>query len=83
MTQPSKEYLCDSCYNAEITTVEIYKPRFKFSCENIKTKHLAIWCKDKCHYVQKMVTVRERKKCNYRPKNGKIGKRLYQKQLGE
>ena len=79
----NKVFACDSCDKAEIRKVEVYRPRYKFSADIIKTNQLTIWCQFKNSYVHKLPTFREIKKCSYKPKSGKIGKKLYQKQLDE
>jgi hypothetical protein len=79
----TKEFLCDSCYYAEIKVVEYYKPLWASSSLVNKVQHLNVWCTLKYIYVRKLVNFEDRKKCGYKPKAGKIGKKLYQKQLGE
>jgi hypothetical protein len=76
-----KEYLCDSCYYAEIKIIDIYIPIYATSSRCNKTQHLSIWCNYNYHYIGKMISVKDRKKCGYRPKAGKINKYLTQKQL--
>lgn len=76
-----KEFLCDSCFYADIKIEEGYRPRFKFSSEIVKIQNLSIWCKFKYSYIRKLPTFKERSKCNYRPKAGKINNKLYQQSL--
>ncbi|GEM_PF-4670216 len=83
MLNNKKEFLCDSCRYTEIKIIEGYRPIYANSSLINKIRNLSIWCNYKYTYIQKLPTFRERNKCNYKPKSGKIGKRLYQKQLGE
>jgi hypothetical protein len=72
--------LCDSCRFSKEEIQEIIKPDYAFSTVHFhKAKHLTIWCNYSFTVKAKII-----KKCdNYKPKAGKIGKRLYQKQIGE
>lgn len=79
----TKEFLCDSCREAEIKVLDVYKPLYASSSRVKIVKQLTIWCNFKFSYIHKLPTFRDRNKCNYHPKSGKIGKKLYQKQLGE
>jgi hypothetical protein len=76
-----KLFLCDSCANAEIKTTERYKTIYPYVGIIEKVQELSIWCNDKSSYVRKIPTFRERKKCHYRPKSGKIDNNLTQATL--
>jgi hypothetical protein len=76
-----KEFLCDSCRYAEIKVTENYRPIYANSSLIDKVKNLSIWCNFKCIFIHKLPTYREKRYCNYKPKAGKIGEKLYQKQL--
>jgi hypothetical protein len=73
-----KEFLCDSCYYADITTVDYYKPIYANSSLVNKVKNLSIWCNWKSNMIQKLPTYREKNRCHYRPKAGKINNKLTQ-----
>lgn len=73
------EFLCESCRFCEEKIEEIIKPLYAFSSEVHKVKRLTIFCNFSFRYKRMLV-----KKCeDYKPKSGKIGKKLYQKQIGE
>lgn len=75
----TKTNLCEMCRRGEIEFKDIYKPLHATSKQIVKVKKMTIYCNSSSRYIQKMML-----KCEqYRPKAGKIGKKLYQKQLGE
>jgi hypothetical protein len=73
--------LCDSCQFGEWRTVTEKRPIFSTSFIMHDVKLLAMFCKDELHYINKKRT--KLGECNYKPKAGKIGKKLYQKTLFE
>ena len=77
----NKEFLCDSCRYAEIKVTETYRPIYANSGLINKVKNLSIWCNFKYTFIQKLPTYRERNRCNYKPKAGKINEKLIQKTL--
>lgn len=76
-----KEYLCDSCFYADIEITESYVPIYASSSRCNKVQQYNVWCKKKCTYIRKLINVLNNKKCGYRPKAGVINKHLTQKQL--
>jgi hypothetical protein len=75
-----KTCLCDSCRFSEIRTQEIMKPKYKFSDEYIKTTQLTVYCHQEGNFKHKIITNKNRT-CEYRPKAGVIGKKLFQATL--
>jgi len=71
------ESLCDSCYYAEIKSVDGFKiTKFR---EVQKCTRLSYFCECKCRVITNFIKVKECK--YYRPKAGKIGKNLIQKTI--
>ena len=76
-----KTSLCESCYYSVIATGVIMKPRFAFSRKAEPFTVLNIYCNKLSKNVQKFMKVKE---CaHYRPKKGKIGKKVYQTGLDQ
>lgn len=73
------EMLCESCSYGDIKKVE----GLTRSLNPHKFIRLQVWCELHNHVVGKWKTWKDAKECGYRPKAGRIGKKLYQKQLGE
>lgn len=73
------ESLCDSCYYCEIKTVEGFKNTKYRQVE--KCVRLTYFCNFSLNYKQKFVGIKECE--HYRPKQGQINKKVYQKGLFE
>ena len=73
----TKTELCPMCRFSDQRLVEFKKPKFKFSDEFITGKRLTTYCLREGNYKQKLIL-----KCvDYKPRAGKIGKKLYQNTL--
>lgn len=75
-------FLCEMCIYGKWEVVVEKKPIFATSFILHDVKKLAMYCKDKMHYIEKRTIPLHT--CNFKPKSGRIGNgKIYQKTLFE
>lgn len=73
-----KSFLCDSCRFADVKVIEDWKPRFRGSFDTVLTHKMVTWCLKKYKIITKFSCD---PKCGYKPRSGRIGKKLIQKEI--